>query len=36
MSDFIARQIGKKIPDTVGYKMRFEDRTDETDRASRS
>ena len=30
VSDFIARQIGKKIPDTVGYTMRFEDRTDET------
>ncbi len=29
VSEFIARQIGKKIPDTVGYTMRFEDRTDE-------
>ena len=29
VSEFIARQIGKKIPDTVGYTMRFEDKTDE-------
>ncbi|HVO37960.1 MAG TPA: ATP-dependent RNA helicase [Spirochaetia bacterium] len=30
VSDFIARQIGTKIPDTVGYTMRFEDRTDDS------
>ncbi len=30
VSGFIARQIGKTIPDTVGYTMRFEDRTDES------
>ena len=30
VSDFIARQIGTTIPRTVGYTMRFEDRTDET------
>jgi ATP-dependent helicase HrpA len=29
VSEFIARQIGKKIPDTIGYTMRFEDRTDD-------
>jgi RNA helicase HrpA len=29
VSEFIARQIGKKIPDIVGYTMRFEDKTDE-------
>ncbi len=28
VSEFIARQMGKKIPDTIGYKMRFEDKTD--------
>jgi ATP-dependent helicase HrpA len=28
VSQFIARQIGKTIPDTIGYTMRFEDRTD--------
>ncbi len=28
VAEFIARQRGKSIPDTVGYKMRFEDRTD--------
>jgi ATP-dependent helicase HrpA len=28
VSEFIARQIGKTIPDTVGYTMRFEDKTD--------
>jgi HrpA-like RNA helicase len=28
VAEFIARQLGKQIPDTVGYKMRFEDRTD--------
>jgi RNA helicase HrpA len=27
VSEFIARQIGEKMPGTVGYKMRFEDRT---------
>ena len=30
VSDFIAHQIGKKVPDTVGYTMRFEDKTDDT------
>ncbi len=30
VSDFIARQIGTTIPRTVGYTMRFEDRTDES------
>ena len=25
--DFIARQLGVQVPDVVGYKMRFEDRT---------
>jgi ATP-dependent RNA helicase HrpA len=30
VSEFIAGQIGKEIPDTVGYTMRFEDRTDES------
>ncbi len=30
VSDFIARQIGKTIPDTVGYTMRFEDKTDDS------
>ena len=29
VSEFIARQIGKTIPDTVGYTMRFEDKTDD-------
>lgn len=28
VSDFIARQMGGTVPGTVGYKMRFEDRTD--------
>jgi RNA helicase HrpA len=28
VSQYIAAQLGKKIPDTVGYKMRFEDMTD--------
>ncbi len=28
VSEFIARQLGKKIPEVVGYAMRFEDRTD--------
>jgi ATP-dependent helicase HrpA len=27
VSQFIARQIGEKVPGTVGYKMRFEDKT---------
>ncbi len=31
VSDFIARQLGTRVPGLVGYKMRFEDRTnDET------
>jgi ATP-dependent helicase HrpA len=29
VSGFIARQIGKTIPDTIGYTMRFEDKTDD-------
>ncbi|MGA2480888.1 MAG: ATP-dependent RNA helicase [Spirochaetia bacterium] len=29
VSEFIARQIGKTIPDTIGYTMRFEDKTDD-------
>ncbi len=28
--EYIANQLGRTIPDTVGYKMRFEDKTDET------
>ena len=28
VSEFIARQLGTKIPGLVGYKMRFEDKTD--------
>jgi ATP-dependent helicase HrpA len=32
VSEFIARQLGREIPDTIGYKMRFEDRTDPTTR----
>lgn len=28
VSDFIARQLGVQLPGLVGYKMRFEDRTD--------
>jgi RNA helicase HrpA len=27
VSEYIARQIGEKMPGTVGYKMRFDDRT---------
>src|SRR6056297_1332973 len=27
VSDYIAHQLGEKVPGTVGYKMRFEDRT---------
>jgi ATP-dependent helicase HrpA len=30
VTDYIARQLGRQIPDTVGYKMRFEDKTDGT------
>jgi ATP-dependent helicase HrpA len=30
VSEYIAKQLGKKIPDTVGYKMRFLDKTDPT------
>ncbi|RPJ07846.1 MAG: ATP-dependent RNA helicase [Spirochaetaceae bacterium] len=29
VTEYIAGQLGKKIPDTVGYKMRFHDITDE-------
>ncbi|MDR2079434.1 MAG: DEAD/DEAH box helicase, partial [Treponema sp.] len=32
VSGFIARQMGTVIPGVVGYKMRFEDRTDSTTR----
>jgi RNA helicase HrpA len=32
VTEFIARQMGKEIPDTVGYKMRFEDKTDASTR----
>ena len=32
VSQFLARQMGKVIPDTVGYKMRFDDRTDSSTR----
>ncbi len=32
VAQFIASQMGKTIPDTVGYKMRFEDLTDESTR----
>jgi ATP-dependent helicase HrpA len=32
VTEYIARQLGKKVPDTVGYKMRFLDRTDPTTR----
>jgi RNA helicase HrpA len=28
VSQFIARQLGTEIPETIGYKMRFEDKTD--------
>jgi RNA helicase HrpA len=28
VAGFVARQMGRTIPDIVGYKMRFEDRTD--------
>ncbi len=28
VTEFIARQLGKTIPETIGYKMRFEDKTD--------
>ncbi|MDR2364077.1 MAG: ATP-dependent RNA helicase [Spirochaetaceae bacterium] len=30
VSEYIARQMGASIPGLVGYKMRFEDKTDET------
>ncbi|MFQ3546924.1 MAG: ATP-dependent RNA helicase [Termitinemataceae bacterium] len=30
VSEFIARQLGTKIPGLVGYKMRFEDKTDQS------
>jgi RNA helicase HrpA len=29
VSDYIARQLGTSIPDIIGYKMRFEDATDD-------
>jgi RNA helicase HrpA len=32
VSEYIARQLGTPIPGLVGYKMRFEDKTDETTR----
>jgi len=32
VSEFIARQMDKIIPDTVGYAMRFEDQTDNSTR----
>ena len=32
VSGFIARQLGVTIPEIIGYKMRFEDRTDLTTR----
>ena len=32
VSEYIARQIDSSIPGTVGYKMRFDDHTDETSR----
>jgi len=28
VTEYIAGQLGKQIPDTIGYKMRFEDNTD--------
>jgi len=28
VTEYIAQQLNKQIPDTIGYKMRFEDRTD--------
>ncbi len=30
VSDYIARQLGTQVPGLVGYKMRFEDKTDHT------
>ena len=30
VSDFVARQLGTTVPGLVGYKMRFEDRTNES------
>ncbi len=32
VSDFIARQLGTSVPGLVGYKMRFEDRTNDATR----
>lgn len=32
VSDFISRQLGKPMPGLVGYKMRFEDKTDASTR----
>lgn len=32
VSEFIARQLGERVPGRVGYKMRFEDKTDQTTR----
>jgi ATP-dependent helicase HrpA len=32
VSDFISRQLGTPMPGVVGYKMRFEDKTDSTTR----
>jgi HrpA-like RNA helicase len=32
VAEFIARQQGTSIPETIGYKMRFEDRTDQRTR----
>ncbi|MDR1108849.1 MAG: ATP-dependent RNA helicase [Spirochaetaceae bacterium] len=32
VSEYIARQMGASLPGVVGYKMRFEDKTDETTR----
>ncbi|MBN2552963.1 MAG: ATP-dependent RNA helicase [Spirochaetales bacterium] len=32
VADFIARQRGTSVPDVIGYKMRFQDRTDQRTR----
>ena len=32
VTEFIAGQLGKAIPETIGYKMRFEDKTDPSTR----
>jgi len=32
VTEFIAGQLGKTIPETIGYKMRFEDKTDASTR----